>query len=70
MIKHFGEIIIIYIFKCLKKCPPPPLKVKVQLEISENANFSLIALKANVPPSLNAHSLKEQNTRDNIKLLQ
>ncbi len=26
--------------------------LKVQWEISENANFSLIALKANVPPSL------------------
>ncbi len=41
----------------------------------ENANFSLIALKANVPPSLqsclkpsplNAHTLTDQNNRDNI----
>ncbi len=48
------------------------------MEISENANFSLIALKTNVPPSLqspskatplNAHTLKNQNNRDNIKLL-
>ncbi len=44
-------------------------EIKGALEISVNANFSLIALKANVPPSLqsptkphplNPHTLKEQ----------
>ncbi len=53
--------------------------LKVQKEISENANFSLIALKAKAPPSLEiaiqshahwSHILKEQNTRDHITLLQ
>ncbi len=50
--------------------------LKVQYKILENANFSLIALKANVPPSLqitvqkphplNTHTLTYQTTRDNI----
>ncbi len=34
-------------------CKGLPIKLlKLQWEILENANFSLIALKANVPPSL------------------